>query len=134
MADISFTKPLSFQLSITEIDDNLPSFKTEITVKANYLSSDFQFSAREVWFDCIEWEKFINSLEDISRDEEVKLADLDNKLIISLRIVENSFKFYLTYKSSSISNSNSVFFFEKILDEDEFAPFKESFLSFPIWW
>jgi len=76
---------LEVQLDVTGATDRLPSVAFDIIVSWNMPFQNVNFTAKECWIECSEWDKFHDSILQLQEQESgfVTLDDLSNNPLIS---------------------------------------------------
>ena len=105
MADIEIKKPISFELSIIDVDENLPSLKIFIRLEDETLKGKFK-SEINFWLESKNWDSFVYNSEHILIDmngvSRIKIEQNDDfntyELLIDLKIIQSGGKMKYIFK------------------------------------
>ena len=127
MADIEIKKPISFELSIIDVDENLPSLKIFIRLEDETLKGKFK-SEINFWLESKNWDSFVYNSEHI-------LIDMNG--VSRIKIEQNDdFNTYELLIDSSINSRGKIHsIISKIdLTADDLSLFLNQFKNYPKWW
>lgn len=126
MSEIKINYPISFDLSVIETDDRIPSFKIELINDLSELTGEFKFIHR-YWVSNESWDKFIenpfNGLEDLDGVKRFLLMQKNIDIYI--------FEINMSFKATSKEVSNVIRY---TLNTEEKIILVNKFEDFLRWW
>jgi hypothetical protein len=84
--DIELPNPFRLSIDIQETDEILPSFGCNVSVSLKLPRGDFSYSAKEIWFECSLFDKFISKLKELRDGQDViaEFYDFDKEITYSM--------------------------------------------------
>lgn len=138
MSDIEIYSPCNLSFSVLEIDNNLPSFKTEVIFSYQHPTGVSNYTASDVWFWYEQWDDFTNGLYIILEwlSDQLYLYDISENFIIHVCYQSKRDVYIVTISMSepNIGEGEVTIKFSTILSRDTLFVWHKSRLNFPKRW
>jgi hypothetical protein len=138
MSEISIKRPISIEIETIETDSYLPSFKANIKLEINHPTGYFSYQANDIWFDCVQWDAFLSSLDKLNflKESEIILSDMSEYFKIRFLLTKSrDIQFRVNIKEPfSGENGEGVFSYQSNIDNEVLNVFIQKFNALDRWW
>jgi hypothetical protein len=130
--DIELPNPFWLSIDIQETDEVLPSFGCNVSVSLKLPNGDFSYTAKEIWFECCMFDKFIFQLKELRDGQDViaEFCDLDREISYS---IDQEMIVLEVNKSNSEAGAGKLIFETECGNEQLFQHI-ETLDGFAKWW
>ena len=130
-SDLDFkSNHLNIQMVLLETEEQLPSFKVNLKIIFFHPTGQFNYEAKDIWFDCRDWDDFIAKLIAPNYVSTFILKSMSEQFILALS-KEN---IGVELKEISFNSLNIELRYSHRLTIDDYIRLQESFLGLDKWW
>ncbi|MGO4815703.1 hypothetical protein AB4156_40020 [Cupriavidus sp. 2MCAB6] len=126
--EIKIERPLRLHLDVVEMDEHVPSMKTQIIVEVQQFGHRLEYYGSS-WFDCTVWDTFVEGLSSLEV-REANLVDMGGHFVLRLGVVNGKPYILWEMKKVDVSGAISTATFRSSIDDDTFAHVKRQFEEF----
>jgi hypothetical protein len=136
MPHISISQPISITMEVVEVDDYLPSLKMLVKCHIEHPTVFFTYQATDIWFDCSQWDEFVQSLSQLEAKIEIEatLVDMSECLESKISNVQNQLQFNFSCKELNVGEVITKINISCQIDFEILSLIKREYRDFPKWW